>query len=127
MATSTSCSYAVILEDTSTLVIVNQRVSDKYADKIMLLQMEESNKKTTVLDYDRSVKSNLSDDLANYTYPMYLTMDDGSVTTVRTFDNPLEVEIMRSRFMSLARLIMWYETLPAIIGRKESNDGLSKE
>ncbi|PWA99556.1 zinc finger, RING/FYVE/PHD-type [Artemisia annua] len=134
MATSSSCSYGVILQDRRTFVIVNLRVSDKHADKIVLCQLEESKLRTTVHDYDRRIiKSILFDDGHNYTSLwMYFTMNNGSVDshTVRIFDrfdNPLDGEVLRSKLMPIARFIMWYETLPAIIGKKKSNGGLCKE
>ncbi|PWA43047.1 zinc finger, RING/FYVE/PHD-type [Artemisia annua] len=128
MGTSTSCSYEVISPHTREIVIVNQRVDNENVDKVMLWLTVDL--RVTVHDYDEHIKSNLFDDGPDYTrYRMDFTGISRSVDTIKIYDmygNILEDEVFRRRCVDFARYILWYETLPAIIGKKKSNGGLSK-
>ncbi|GJS04092.1 zinc finger, RING/FYVE/PHD-type containing protein [Tanacetum coccineum] len=61
---------------------------------------------------------------------MHFTPIGRSVDTMRVYDmydKLLDNMVVRRRCVLLAQYILWYETVPAIIGKKKSNDGLSKE
>nr|GFB23579.1 hypothetical protein [Tanacetum cinerariifolium] len=114
------------------IVFVNQRVDDENVDKVLLSLKEDS--RVTVHDHDEHIiKSILFDGGSDYTrYQMYFTRIGSSVktTSIRLYDmcdKLLDDEVFRGNCVAIALYIMWYETLPPIIGKKKINDGLSKE
>nr|GEX31798.1 hypothetical protein [Tanacetum cinerariifolium] len=73
----------------------------------------------------------LFDDGHDYTaYWMYFTMNNGTVATIDIIDSfgrLVNDENNRKSLMSIAKFILWYESIPDIIVKEKTTSGSSKE